>query len=256
MAGPACAGLRIKRGLPGWSGPILNAQGTSREERWGAVCPDRAKTRNAIAVAESGRDGEVRYLGEIDNTPDAVARLVRKLSERYDPRPRRLGQRHRDQQLDRRRRQRLLPARPRRTVQQPVDPLGHEARLPPPDRRLAVAGLVLDRHRAALGIEVATPVSVALATRCAGRPSAVQVAPPSNVKRDQSNDFEFYLYVACYPHHCATIHKGLCHRRAGQRGGRLGPFRTKEAALEQANSLRGVRSIHLCERCKPECFAA
>jgi transposase len=36
---------------------------------------DVAKARNAIAVAESGRDGEVRYLGEIDNTADAVARL-------------------------------------------------------------------------------------------------------------------------------------------------------------------------------------
>jgi hypothetical protein len=79
----------------------------------------------------------------------------------------------------------------------------------------------------------------------------IGVEPSSNVQRDQSNDFEFYLYVACYPHHCATIHKGLCHRRAGQRGQRLGPFPTKEAALEQANSLRGVRSIHLCERCKP-----
>jgi transposase len=45
---------------------------------------DAAKARNAIAVAESGRNGEIRYLGEIDNTPDAVARLIRKLSERHD----------------------------------------------------------------------------------------------------------------------------------------------------------------------------
>jgi transposase len=38
---------------------------------------DTAKARNAVAVAEAGRQGEVRYLGEFDNTPDAVAKLVR-----------------------------------------------------------------------------------------------------------------------------------------------------------------------------------
>ena len=45
---------------------------------------DTAKTRNAIAIAEAGRQGEVRYLGEFDNTPDAVAKLVRKLGDRYE----------------------------------------------------------------------------------------------------------------------------------------------------------------------------
>jgi transposase len=44
---------------------------------------DTAKARNAVAVAEAGRRGEVRYLGEFAATPDAVAKLVRKLSERY-----------------------------------------------------------------------------------------------------------------------------------------------------------------------------
>jgi hypothetical protein len=37
---------------------------------------DTAKARNAAAIAEAGRQGEVRYLAEIDNTPDAVAKLV------------------------------------------------------------------------------------------------------------------------------------------------------------------------------------
>ena len=32
------------------------------------VAFDTSKMRNAVAIAESGRDGEVRYLGEIDNT--------------------------------------------------------------------------------------------------------------------------------------------------------------------------------------------
>jgi transposase len=45
---------------------------------------DTAKARNAVAVAEGGRKGEVRYLGEFDNTPDAVTKLVRKLAERYE----------------------------------------------------------------------------------------------------------------------------------------------------------------------------
>ena len=44
---------------------------------------DTAKARNAVAVAEAARDGEVRYLGEIDNTVDAAAKLVRSLSGRY-----------------------------------------------------------------------------------------------------------------------------------------------------------------------------
>jgi transposase len=45
---------------------------------------DAAKARNAIALAEACRDGEIRYLGEFDNTPDAVAKLVRRLAGRYD----------------------------------------------------------------------------------------------------------------------------------------------------------------------------
>ncbi len=45
---------------------------------------DTAKLKNAVAVAEGGRDGEVRYLGEFDNRPDAVAKLVRKLATRYE----------------------------------------------------------------------------------------------------------------------------------------------------------------------------
>src|ERR1700749_2844382 len=45
---------------------------------------DTAKAHNAVAVAEAGRDGEGRYLGTLDNTPDAVAKLVRKLADRYE----------------------------------------------------------------------------------------------------------------------------------------------------------------------------
>ena len=44
---------------------------------------DTSKLRNAVAIAESGRDGEVRYLGEIDNTETATRKLVAKLKARY-----------------------------------------------------------------------------------------------------------------------------------------------------------------------------
>src|ERR1700751_6193761 len=45
---------------------------------------DTAKARNAVAVAEAGRRGEIRYLGEFDTAADAVTRLVRKLADRYE----------------------------------------------------------------------------------------------------------------------------------------------------------------------------
>jgi transposase len=47
------------------------------------VALDTSKLRNAIAIAAEGRDGEVRYLGEIDNTPAATGKLVRKLAKRH-----------------------------------------------------------------------------------------------------------------------------------------------------------------------------
>jgi transposase len=44
---------------------------------------DTSKLRNAVAIAEAGRNGEIRYLGEIANTPEATRKLVAKLSQRY-----------------------------------------------------------------------------------------------------------------------------------------------------------------------------
>ena len=41
---------------------------------------DTAKLRHATAVAESGRTGEVRFLGEIENADEAMTRLVKKLA--------------------------------------------------------------------------------------------------------------------------------------------------------------------------------
>jgi len=47
------------------------------------VAFDTSKLHNAVAIAEAGRGGEVRFLGEIDNTPAATAKLVRKLAGKY-----------------------------------------------------------------------------------------------------------------------------------------------------------------------------
>lgn len=44
---------------------------------------DTSKLRNAVAIAEGGRTGEVRFLGEIDTTPAATAKLVKKLAGKY-----------------------------------------------------------------------------------------------------------------------------------------------------------------------------
>lgn len=44
---------------------------------------DVAKARHAVAVAEAGREGEIRYFGEIDSDPAAVRRLVARLAKRH-----------------------------------------------------------------------------------------------------------------------------------------------------------------------------
>ena len=44
---------------------------------------DTSKLKISVAVAAAGRDGEVRFFGDIDSTPEAVERLVRKLAQRH-----------------------------------------------------------------------------------------------------------------------------------------------------------------------------
>ena len=44
---------------------------------------DTSKLRNAVAVAEAGRTGELRFLGEIENTDAATSKLVSKLADKY-----------------------------------------------------------------------------------------------------------------------------------------------------------------------------
>lgn len=47
------------------------------------VAFDVAKRKHAVAVAESGRTGEVRFLGEIENGTGPIERTIRKLASRY-----------------------------------------------------------------------------------------------------------------------------------------------------------------------------
>ena len=49
----------------------------------GYVAFDTAKLHHAVAIAEEGRTGEVRFLGEIENSDAAAIKLVKKLSQRY-----------------------------------------------------------------------------------------------------------------------------------------------------------------------------
>lgn len=44
---------------------------------------DTSKLRNAVAVAEAGHKGEVRYLGEFDTSTAATRKLVAKLAAQY-----------------------------------------------------------------------------------------------------------------------------------------------------------------------------
>ena len=44
---------------------------------------DTSKLRNAVAIAEGGRGGEVRYFGEIDSAGAATRKLVAKLAAKY-----------------------------------------------------------------------------------------------------------------------------------------------------------------------------
>ncbi len=47
------------------------------------VALDTAKLRNAVAIADAGRNGEVRYLGEFDNTEVATRKLVAQLASKH-----------------------------------------------------------------------------------------------------------------------------------------------------------------------------
>src|SRR5258706_12168573 len=74
----------LSRGLPGWTGQSLKQGGRVVGNHSDAfVAFDASKLRNAVAIAEAGRAGEVRFFGEMENTEAATAKLVKKLAAKY-----------------------------------------------------------------------------------------------------------------------------------------------------------------------------
>ena len=45
---------------------------------------DVAKLRNAIAIADAPRDGEVRFLGEVDASGSSMGRVVERIAAKFD----------------------------------------------------------------------------------------------------------------------------------------------------------------------------
>jgi len=75
----------LLRGLPGQAGQSLKQGGRvvgNHSEAF--VAFDTSKLRNAVAIAEAGRAGAVRFLGEVENSSAATAKLVRKLAAKYE----------------------------------------------------------------------------------------------------------------------------------------------------------------------------
>jgi len=45
---------------------------------------DVAKKKHAVAIAEGGRAGEVRFLGDVENSPLPIERTIKRLADRYE----------------------------------------------------------------------------------------------------------------------------------------------------------------------------
>jgi hypothetical protein len=48
---------------------------------------DVSQARNAIAVATEGRNGEVRYVGEVDSSVDSMRRLIKRITAKHAQNP-------------------------------------------------------------------------------------------------------------------------------------------------------------------------
>jgi len=45
---------------------------------------DVGKARNATTVADAERGGEVRFIGEVDASPDAIRQVLQRIAAKYD----------------------------------------------------------------------------------------------------------------------------------------------------------------------------
>src|SRR5215212_9737710 len=87
MSAPVRSGLghRCRAGsLPGGTSLSSPGRRTMAEAREAFIGIDAAKLRNAVAIADAGRDGEVRFLGEVDASPEGMRRLAARLAAKYD----------------------------------------------------------------------------------------------------------------------------------------------------------------------------
>ena len=76
--------LRV-RGLLGLAEPILIAGGRAMADyREAFIGIDVAKLRNAIAIADAGREGEVRFFGEVDASNSGMRHVVQRISAKFD----------------------------------------------------------------------------------------------------------------------------------------------------------------------------
>src|SRR6516225_8039691 len=74
----------LQRGLPGLTGQSLIHGGRVVGHHTEAfIGIDTSKLRNAVAIAEGGRGGEVRFLGEFPATEAAMRKLIAKLAAKY-----------------------------------------------------------------------------------------------------------------------------------------------------------------------------
>lgn len=72
------------RGLPGLAGQSPTQGGRVLGHHSEAfIGIDTSKLRNAVAIADAGRTGEVRYQGEIDTVDAATRKLIAKLAAKY-----------------------------------------------------------------------------------------------------------------------------------------------------------------------------
>src|ERR1700693_1547960 len=77
--------ILLERGLLGWAEPILIAGGRAVDHSTEVfVGIDVAKVRNAVAIADGERGGEVRYLGEVDASEESMRRLVKRIAAKHE----------------------------------------------------------------------------------------------------------------------------------------------------------------------------
>src|SRR5678815_457837 len=76
--------LRV-RGLLGRAEPILTAGGRAvADHKEAFVGIDVAKLRNAIAIADPGREGEVCFFGEVDASDTSMRRVIQRIAAKFD----------------------------------------------------------------------------------------------------------------------------------------------------------------------------